>query len=149
MSPAQISDVVRTPQTTRQDTAAAVSTLRSPESLASQTKRQLSIAFHDVLRLQLIPKTWRPPAEISAAGTDTTLTHARTSNAKNKKPRLLAALGTNFAKRCRSYCFGVVEGGFVVLGVVAGLPVPAPVPGLVAPAPPLGLVGGATPDCTL
>src|SRR5436190_19306622 len=58
MSPAQISDVVRTLQTSRQDAAAAASTLRSPESLASQTKRQLSIAFHDVLRVQLIPKTW-------------------------------------------------------------------------------------------
>ncbi|PYV47350.1 MAG: hypothetical protein DMG94_06430 [Acidobacteria bacterium] len=90
-----------------------------------------------------------PPAESSAAGTDTAATLARPSNAKNKKPRLLAALGTSFAKRCRSYCFGVVDGGLVVLGVVAGLPVPAPVPGFVAPVPPLGLAGGATPDCTL
>src|SRR5205823_12467124 len=94
MSPAQISDVVRTPQTNRQDAAAAVSTLRSPESLASQTKRQLSIAFHDVLRLQLIPKTWRvPPAESSAAGTDTTATHARPSNAKNKKAAIARGFG--------------------------------------------------------
>jgi len=88
-----------------------------------------------------------PPAESSAAGTDTAATLARPSNAKNKKPRLLAALGTKFAKWCRRYCFGVVEGGLVVLGVVAGLLVP--VPGLDAPVPVLGLVGGATPDCTL
>src|SRR5436190_15753971 len=97
MSPAQISDVVRTPQTSRQDAVAAASTLRSPESLASQTKRQLSIAFHDVLRLQLIPKTWAFLRQKFLLPEQTPPRHPPDpSNAKNKKPRLLAALGTNF-----------------------------------------------------
>jgi hypothetical protein len=37
-----------------------------------------------------------PPAEISAAGTDTTATPARPSNAKNKKAAIARGFGTEF-----------------------------------------------------
>lgn len=94
-----------------------------------------------------MPAALRKDQRRRAADKDTGRDSVSRNNAKNKKPRFLAALGTKILLWCRYLVVGVVGAGVAGL-VVAGL-VPAGLDPNEPVAPPAGLAGAGTPDCVL